>query len=107
MTEGQVAISAHLVGATIDVFSTGVWGKEFVWWFHTCMFFLTQWHLPSVLLALVREGCVCIFIFVKSTHAAGVFTSDTTPPHTLVQLKSLNPVPLEMGKTRLGKFIKQ
>lgn len=83
MTEGQVPISAHLVGATIDVFSTGVWGKEFVWWFHTCMFFLTQWHLPSVLLALVREGCVCIFIFVKSIHAAGVFTSDTgTPPHT-------------------------
>lgn len=58
MTEGQVPISAHLVGATIDVFSTGVWGKEFVWWFHTCMFYLTQWHLPSVLLALVREGCV-------------------------------------------------
>lgn len=50
-----------------------------------------------------------VFILVKSTHAAGVFTSDTgTPPtHTLVQLKSLNPVPLEMGKTRLGKFIKQ
>lgn len=44
---------------------------------------------------------------MKSTHAAGVFTSDTTPPPTLVQLKSLNPVPLEMGKTRLGKFIKQ
>lgn len=58
MTEGQVPISAHLVGATIDVFSTGVWGKEFVWWFHTCMFYLTQWHLLSVLLALVREGCV-------------------------------------------------
>lgn len=26
---------------------------------------------------------LCTFIFVKSTHAAGVFTSDTgTPPHT-------------------------
>lgn len=28
MTEGQLAVPAHLVDATIDVFSTGVWGRS-------------------------------------------------------------------------------